>query len=150
MGILSLKLNVSWGTASGVVASVNIWSGGLATIAPRICGCLNLNCIMQRMLYVNTWPPCEYVEPSARSLALFWHGGVLASAASQLSNCKSLCELIELYYLILLSITLSKQSHYHRAFGITRCQGLALQHWARAAVGEASPGGSSQKGGSCW
>ena len=86
MGILSLKLNVSWGTASGVVASVNIWSDGLATIAPKICGCLNQNCIMHRMLYVNTWLPCEYVEPSARSLALFWRGGVLASAASQLSN----------------------------------------------------------------
>ena len=35
---------------------------------------------------MNTWLPCEYVEPSARSLALFWRGGVLASAASQLSN----------------------------------------------------------------
>ena len=86
MAILSLKLNVSWGTASGVLASVNIWSDGLATIAPKICGCLNLNCIMHKMLYVNTWPPCEYVEPSARSLALFWRGGVLASAASQLAN----------------------------------------------------------------
>ena len=86
MGILSLKLNVSWGTASGVVASVNIWSDGLAMIAPKICGCLNLNYVMHRVLYVNTWLPYEYVEPSARSLALFWRGGVLASAASQLSN----------------------------------------------------------------
>ena len=86
MGILSLKLNVSWGTASSVVISMNIWSDGLATIAPKICGYLNLNYIMYKMLYVNTWLPCEYVEPSARSLALFWHGGVLASAASQLSN----------------------------------------------------------------
>ena len=86
MGILSLKLNVSWGTASGVVATVNIWSDGLATIAPKICGCLNLNYVMHKILYVNTWMPCEYVEPSARSLALFWRGGVLASAASQLAN----------------------------------------------------------------
>ena len=54
MGILSLKLNVSWGTASGVVASMNIWSDGLAMIAPKICGYLNLNYVMHRMLYVNT------------------------------------------------------------------------------------------------
>ena len=86
MGTLSLKLNVSWGTASDVVASVSIWSGGLAMIAPKICGCLNLNCIMHRMLYESTWLTCECVEPSARSLALFWRGGVLASAAPQLSN----------------------------------------------------------------
>ena len=86
MGILSLKLNVAWGTASGVVASVNIWSDGLAMIAPKICGYLNLNYVMHRVLYVNTWLPYECVEPSARSLALFWRGGVLVSAASQLSN----------------------------------------------------------------
>ena len=86
MGILSLKLNVSSGTACGKVTSVNIWSDGPATIAPKICGCLNLSYIMHRGLYMNTWVPCEYVRPKARSLALFWHGGVLASAASQLSN----------------------------------------------------------------
>ena len=86
MGILSLRLNVSWGTASGKVTSVNIWSGGLAAIAPKIYGCLNLNYIMHRLLYVNTWIPCEYVGSRARSLALFWCGGVLASAASQLAN----------------------------------------------------------------
>ena len=86
MGILTLRLNVSWGTASGQVASLNIWSDKLATIAPKIYGCLKLNYVMHRELYVNTWMPCEYVGPSARSLALFWHGGVLAAAASQLAN----------------------------------------------------------------
>ena len=86
MGILSLKLNVSWGISSGVVISMNIWSDGLATIAPKICECLNLSYIMHRIFYVNTWMPCEYVGPSARSLALFWRRGVLAAAASQLAN----------------------------------------------------------------
>ena len=86
MGKLNLKLNVSWGTASGDVASVNIWSDALAMIAPKICGCLNLNYVMRRGLYVNTWMPCEYVGPSARFLVLFWRRGVLAAAASQLAN----------------------------------------------------------------
>ena len=86
MGILSLKLKVSWGTASSKVASMNIWSDGLATIAPKICGYLNLNYVMHRMLYMNAWMPHEHVAPSVRSLALFWHGGVLAAAASPLAN----------------------------------------------------------------
>ena len=55
MGILSLKLNVSWGIASDKVASMNIWSDGLVMIAPRICGCLNLNYVVHRMLYMSTW-----------------------------------------------------------------------------------------------
>ena len=86
MEILNLRLNVSWGTASNKVASVNIWSDGLATIAPKICDYLNLSYIIHRGLYINTWVPCEYFGPSAQSLALFWWGGVLIATASQLAN----------------------------------------------------------------
>ena len=49
MGLLNSRKNVSWGTASDGVAIMNIWSDGLATIAPKICGCLSLNYVAHRM-----------------------------------------------------------------------------------------------------